>query len=104
MPRISGKCLAQARMQAPVFPAETRGTPFTTLSGAWSPPMASTAMVGMRLRSLPLEPSPQHWRLDPPHEGLHPVHAQHGNLFTIHGHERRVRVHVDDLQAERHPA
>ena len=56
------------------------------------------------LRSLPLEPSPQHWRLDPPHEGLHAVHAQHGNLFTIHGHERRIRVHVDDLQAERHPA
>src|SRR2546426_12414210 len=80
--------------------SETCATPFTTSSGAWSPPMASTAMVGTLAR-LPREARAQRRGIDAVLERLAAVHAEDGHLLTVFGDERRIPVHVDLFQGDR---
>src|SRR5207245_11377961 len=83
--------------------SETWATPCTTASGAWSPPMASTAMMGM-LGALPRQAGPQRARIDAHGERLPSVDREHRDLVAVRGHEGRVRVHVDQLEGEREVA
>src|ERR1051325_8788383 len=76
---------------------DTWATPFTTSSGAWSPPMASTAIVGTS-GGLPREARAQRRGVDAVLEGLAAVHAEDGHLVPVGRRERRVAVHVDLLQ------
>src|SRR6266481_2654728 len=79
--------------------SETWATPCTTASGAWSPPMASTAMVGML--ALPRQAHPQRAGIDAHGERLPSVDREHRDLVAVRGREGRVRVHVDQLEGER---
>src|SRR5207244_11642575 len=80
--------------------SETWATPCTTASGAWSPPMASTAMVGM-LGALTRQAGPQRARIDAHGERLPSVDPVHRDLVAVRGREGRVRVHVDQLEGKR---
>src|SRR5207247_6176283 len=83
--------------------SEPWAAPFTTSSGAWSPPMASTAMVGT-LGALPRQARAQRGRIDARRERLPSVDRQHRDLVAVRGREGRVRVDVDQLEGERQVA
>src|SRR5579862_7483585 len=88
--------------------SEICATPFTISSGARSPPMASTAIVGIgsllaRSGALPWlagEARAEGALVDAVLEGFAAVHAEDGDFGAVLGGEFRVGVHVDVFRGE----
>src|SRR5439155_15348606 len=79
---------------------QPRATPVTSSPGAWSPPIASTA-IDRTLRGLPRETGAERRRLDAVLERPAAVHAQHRHLHAVGRGERGVPVDVDVLELDR---
>src|SRR5262249_17271781 len=70
-------------------------------SGAWSPPIASTAMVGTLCDRLPREAGAERAGVHAVLEGGPAVHREHGHVRAPAGGQRTVAVDVRLLHGER---